>query len=139
MAVTVFNAVVRLCVLEIQSAFKRCLNVPSNVKGHFQLTRCKRWKKVKPFLKLYLMDLLKVRIVGTMRLLSDKAPLKVLLCSLYSLLQIREFHVYKWCNVFMYPLHCWCRVRWFIDICHHTSHLKLMNLVKSTSQLALEL
>ena len=63
MAVTVFNAVVRLCVLEIQSAFKRCLNVPSSVKGHVQLTKCKRWKKVKPFLKLYLMDLLKVRTV----------------------------------------------------------------------------
>jgi len=63
MAVTVFNAVVQLCVLEIQSAFKRCLNVPSAVKGHVQLTKCKRWKKVKPLLKLYLMDLLKVRIV----------------------------------------------------------------------------
>lgn len=56
---SVFNAVVRLCVLEIQSAFKRCLNVPSTVKGHVQLTKCKRWKKVKPLLKLYLMDLLK--------------------------------------------------------------------------------
>ena len=80
--VTVFNAVVRLCVLEIQSAFKRCLNVPSSVKGHVQLTKCKRWKKVKPLLKLYLMDLLKVRTVGTLQLYSDKAPLEMLLCNL---------------------------------------------------------
>lgn len=56
---SVFNAVVQLCVLEIQPAFKRCLNVPSTAKGHVQLTKCKRWKKVKPLLKLYLMDLLK--------------------------------------------------------------------------------
>jgi len=81
-AITVFNAVVRLCVLEIQSAFKRCLNVPSTVKGHVQLTKCKRWKKVKPLLKLYLMDLLKVRIVGTPQLLSDKASLEMLFCNL---------------------------------------------------------
>jgi len=82
MAVTVFNAVVRLCVLEMQSAFKRCLNVPSAVKGHVQLTKCKRWRKVKPLLKLYLMDLLKVRIVGTLQLLSDKAPLEMLFFNL---------------------------------------------------------
>ena len=82
MAVTVFNAVVQLCVLEMQSAFKHCLNVPPTVKGHVQLTKCKRWKKVKPLLKLYLMDLLKVRIVGTLHLLSDKTPLEMLLCNL---------------------------------------------------------
>jgi hypothetical protein len=139
MALTVFNAVVRLCVLEIQPAFKRCLNVPSTVKGHVQLTKCKRWKKVKPFLKLYLMDLLKVRIVGTLQLLSDKAPLQMLLCNLYILLQVQEFHIYKWCNVFVYPLRCRWRVRWYISICCLTSYLKLMNLVKSTAKLAFQL
>jgi hypothetical protein len=82
MAVTVFNAVVRLCVLEIESAFKHCLNVPSTIKGHVQLTKCKRWKKVKPLLKLYLMDLLKVRIVVTLQLIYDKAPLEMLPCNL---------------------------------------------------------
>jgi competence protein ComGF len=69
-------------VLEIQSAFKRCLKIPSNVKGHVQLTKCKRWKKVEPLLKLYLMDLLKVRIMGTLQILSDKAPLEMLLSDL---------------------------------------------------------
>lgn len=139
MAISVFNAVVRLCVLEMQSAFKRCLNVPSTVKGHVQLTKCKRWKKVKPFLKLYLMDLLKVSIVGTLQLLSDKALLEMLLCNLWILLQVREFHVYKWCNIFLYSLRCWWRVRFYTCIFFLTSYLKLMNLVKSTAKLAFEL
>lgn len=56
---SVFNAVVQLCVLEIQAAFKRCLNLSSTVKGHVQLTKCKKWKKMKPLLNLYLTDLVK--------------------------------------------------------------------------------
>jgi hypothetical protein len=85
MAVTVFNAVVQLCVLEIQPAFKRCLNILPTVKGHIQLTKCKRWKKVKPLLKLYLMDLLKVRIVEAPWLHSGETQAEVLFSNLYIL------------------------------------------------------
>ncbi|XP_069679177.1 nucleolar complex protein 2 [Periplaneta americana] len=56
---SVFNAVVQMCVLELQPALKRCLKLPASGKEHIQLNKCKRWTKVKALLKPYFKDLIK--------------------------------------------------------------------------------
>lgn len=54
---SVFNAVVQLCVLELQPAIKSFLQLPpgKRIPPH----KCKKWVKIKTTLKCYLTDLLK--------------------------------------------------------------------------------
>ncbi|KAJ8879045.1 hypothetical protein PR048_019651 [Dryococelus australis] len=56
---SVFNAVVQLCVLDLQPAIKRFLRILGTV-GHVQPSKCKRWVKIKVVLKMYLGDLLQL-------------------------------------------------------------------------------
>lgn len=57
----VFNAVVQLCVLELQPALIRFLRLPTeNNALASQLSKLKKWSKVKSILKLYFTDLLKL-------------------------------------------------------------------------------
>lgn len=57
---SVFNAVVQMCVLDLQPAIKRCLGLPTTGKIRTSLNKCKKWSKVKILLRLYLNDLLKI-------------------------------------------------------------------------------
>ncbi|XP_068085112.1 nucleolar complex protein 2 isoform X3 [Anabrus simplex] len=55
---SVFNAIIQLCVLELQPALKRFLKLPAS--GNIQPFKCKRWPKVKSIIKFYLKNLLKL-------------------------------------------------------------------------------
>uniref|UniRef100_A0A1B6LVX7 Uncharacterized protein n=1 Tax=Graphocephala atropunctata TaxID=36148 RepID=A0A1B6LVX7_9HEMI len=57
---SVFNGVVQLCVMELQPALLRLLNIRSHNLAHAQPAKSKRWNKVKHTIKNYITDLLKL-------------------------------------------------------------------------------
>ncbi|XP_054258390.1 nucleolar complex protein 2 homolog [Macrosteles quadrilineatus] len=57
---SVFNAVVQLCVLELQPAINKVLGLSSHNPSATQLAKSKRWNKMKNLIKTYLTDLLKL-------------------------------------------------------------------------------
>ncbi|KAG8221939.1 hypothetical protein J437_LFUL002498 [Ladona fulva] len=55
----VFNAIIRLCIVDLQSAIRKLLKLSPDA-THFQTNKCKKWKKVRMIIKGYLVDLLKL-------------------------------------------------------------------------------
>ncbi|XP_046392171.1 nucleolar complex protein 2 homolog [Ischnura elegans] len=56
---SVFNAVVRLCVVDLPLSLRKMLKISPEA-THFQPSKCKKWKKIQGSLKRYLTDLLKL-------------------------------------------------------------------------------
>ena len=54
-----FNAVVRLCIVDLIPALKRFLKSPSDEK--LNLEKCKSWTKLRLHVKAYLADVIRVR------------------------------------------------------------------------------
>ncbi|XP_046667721.1 nucleolar complex protein 2 homolog [Homalodisca vitripennis] len=57
---SVFNAVVQLCVVELQPALLKLLNLRAHNLANAQPAKSKRWNKIKHIMKNYLTDLLKL-------------------------------------------------------------------------------
>ena len=57
-SLTAFNAVVRLCIVDLIPALKRILKTPEDEK--LNLERCKSWVKIRTQVKLYLTDVIRV-------------------------------------------------------------------------------
>lgn len=54
-----FNAVVRLCIVDLIPALKRILKSPADEK--LNLEKCKSWTKLRLHVKSYLADIIRVR------------------------------------------------------------------------------
>jgi len=60
----IFNAVMRMCIVNLPSALDRILKLPARKPDQIvSVSACKRWPKVQVFVKNYLADLLKVLLV----------------------------------------------------------------------------
>ncbi|KAF4531941.1 hypothetical protein B566_EDAN006633 [Ephemera danica] len=55
----VFNAILQMCILELQPALRRILNLPTSG-SHGQPSKSKKWSKIKPSLMNYITNLVKL-------------------------------------------------------------------------------
>nr|CAG4649164.1 EOG090X02MG [Scapholeberis mucronata]SVE93503.1 EOG090X02MG [Scapholeberis mucronata] len=74
-----FNAVIRLCIVDLIPAIKRFLNVQPDEK--LNLERCKSWVKIRVQVKTYLADV--IRLLGT---LTESSLLSVILKHIHQLI-----------------------------------------------------